>query len=129
MVNARIKKAMKETVKTIIKFIVYIICVLIIIFSLAIRLANAETMVWQTIQLSRVEQITVIYEYPSNMELGDEISFYCKFKECSEEDFNYTWQYSGDGKYWTNFGSKSRLDTIYCNMLAGCYVRLVVGRK
>lgn len=102
---------------------------MILFVMISCNIAHAETMVWQTIQLSRVEQITVIHEYPADMNVGDEISFYCKFKGCSEEDFNYTWQYSGDGKYWTNFGSKSRQDTFYSAMLAGKYVRLVVERK
>ena len=103
---------------------VLVLCVLI-----SCNVANAETIVWQTIQLSRLEKITVMYEYPEDMQLGDEISFYCEFDGCYEEDFNYTWQYSYNGIWWTNFGSKSRLDTTYCNMLAGKYVRLVVERK
>lgn len=107
------------------KFVVVIlVCTL-----LWCNVAYAETMVWQTIQLSRVEKITVIYEYPEDMQLGDDISFYCKFDGCYEEDFNYTWQYSYNGIWWTNFGSKSRLDTTYCDMLAGKYVKLEVARK
>lgn len=120
---------MKTKMKAVIKFIACILCVIIIIFSLTMQLASAETMVWQTIQLSRLEKITVFYEYPEDMQLGDEISFYCKFDGCYESDFNYTWQYSYNGIWWTNFGSKSRLNTTYCNMLAGCYVRLEVERK
>ena len=122
-------KRKRPYAKTIAKVIVCIVMILIIICSLANKLANAETMVWQTIQLSRLEKITVIYEYPEDMHLGDEISFYCKFDGCYESDFNYTWQYSYNGIWWTNFGSKSRLDTIYCNMLAGNYVKLEVERK
>lgn len=119
----------KNAMKTIIKFIVCILCIIIIVCSLTFKFANAEKMVWQTIQLSRLEKITVIYEYPEDMKLGDEISFYCEFEGCYEEDFNYTWQYSYNKIWWTNFGSKSRLDTVYCNMLAGNYVRLEVERK
>lgn len=114
---------------SLLKSFVCIILAAIIMYSFQINIANAETMVWQTIQLSRLEKITVIYEYPEDMKLGDEISFYCKFDGCYESDFNYTWQYSHNGIWWTNFGSKSRLDTIYCNMLAGNYVRLEVERK
>lgn len=105
------------------------IAVLVLCVLIGCNIANAETMVWQTIQLSRLEKITVMYEYPEDMQLGDEISFYCEFQGCYEEDFEYTWQYSYNGIYWTNFGSKSRLDTTYCNMLAGCYVKLEVERK
>ena len=111
------------------KRIAQIIVILLTVLICVASLARAETMVWQTIQLSRAEKITVIYEYPENMQLGDEISFYCEFEGCCEEDFNYTWQYSYNKIWWTNFGSQPRLDTTYCNMLAGKYVKLEVERK
>ena len=106
-----------------------VIAALLLVILVCSNIACAETMVWQTINVGYNQYIKVIYEYPENMELGDEISFYCEFQGCSEDDFNYTWQYSGTGKYWTNFGNGPRKDTEYSAMLAGKYIRLVVGLK
>ena len=108
------------------KKILLIALVILITFSCA---ASAETMVWQTIRFNNGQKITVIFEYPEPMELGDEISFYCEFEGCRKEQFNYCWQYSGNGVWWTNFGSKARLNTTYSPMLAGKYIRLEVERK
>ena len=101
----------------------------IIIFFIAINIACAETAVIQTIKVGYDKYIKVIYECPENMELGDDISFYCEFIGCQKDDFNYTWQYSHDGTYWTNFGSHPRKNTTYSAMLAGKYIRLVVEEK
>ena len=76
-----------------------VIAVVLLVVLMCPNLAFAETMTWQVIRVGYGQYIKVIYEYPENMEVGDEISFYCEFQDCYENDFNYTWQYSMDTKY------------------------------
>lgn len=123
------------TIKKVIKVIACMMLICMTFTSVAIAetveqepVAEQKTMVWQTIKFYNGEKITVIFEYPDPMNLGDEISFYCEYYNCEEDDFKYTWQYSADCMWWTNFGSHSRLDTTYCDMLAGKYIRLEVER-
>lgn len=117
---------------------ILIICALIV-WCMCIQVARGEdvevylpdsrptvTDLWQTIHPDKDATITVWFEHPDPMELGDDISFYCTFEGCHRDNFNYTWQYSGDGTYWTNFGSKPRKNTTYSDMLAGQQIRLVV---
>ena len=94
--------------------------------SIAEYLGVRETVTerWQTIHMSKEATITVWFERPDPMELGDDISFYSTFEGCYRENFTYDWQYSSDGVYWTSFGSSARKNTTYSAMLAGQQVRL-----
>lgn len=86
------------------------------------------TEAWQTIQPSKEATITVYWEHPDPLEVGDSISFYCSFEGCNRDEFTYDWQYGGAGR-WTSFGSMPRKNATYSSMLAGQQVRLVVSWK
>ena len=97
------------TIKKVIKVIACMMLICMTFTSVAIAetveqepVAEQKTMVWQTIKFYNGEKITVIFEYPDPMNLGDEISFYCEYYNCEEDDFKYTWQYSADCMWWTN---------------------------